>query len=313
MNYLITGGAGYLGSRLVFHLAENNPASKVFYTHHRKLENNLFSAFSNVHFRKLDLENTDDYNGLCKEVDTVIHLAFPNELVCKSDTELSIKNGVTGTYRLLEQAKNEGAKNFLFISTAHVYGKLNGRISEDTLPTPHHPYAIIKRAAEDFALSFQNPDFRVAVFRLSNGFGYPVHPNINRWSLLSNDLCRQAITHNTLTLNSGGTQQRDFISFTDVVRAISFFCNKEGLIANGIFNLGSGRSFTIFEFAQLVAKEAALMTGKDIPVLIKGKKEDSEAEVLIYENQKLRNLGFEFENNFDEEIRQTLNFCLKNV
>jgi UDP-glucose 4-epimerase len=105
------------------------------------------------------------------------------------------------------------------MSTTHVYGPQVGRLEETTLPAPRHPYATSHRAAEDAVLAASG-NFTAMVLRLSNGFGAPTHAQANCWTLLVNDLCRQAVTDCTLRLRSAGLQHRDFIPLADVTRIV---------------------------------------------------------------------------------------------
>ena len=112
----------------------------------------------------------------------------------------------------------KSVERFIYFSTAHIYGApLEGTITEKSLPSPVHPYAITHRAAEDYVIAAaKQKRIQGTVLRLSNSFGAPVSPHVNRWTLLANDLCRQAVEKGTITLRSNGCQYRDFICLTDV-------------------------------------------------------------------------------------------------
>jgi len=73
------------------------------------------------------------------------------------------------------------------------------------VPRPVHPYAITHHAAEDFVLAAHDEKRLMGyVIRLSNGFGAPAHAGVDRWTLLVNDLCRQAVQTRQLILRSAG-------------------------------------------------------------------------------------------------------------
>lgn len=316
MSFLVTGGIGYLGARIVTALAESYPNRKIIYTHHHHINKDYFPKFKNVQFRKLNLTEYTDFNTICSGITTIVHLAFPNEIVCKQNIEAAIHAGIRGTYYLLSEANRCKVKNFIFISTAHVYGSpLEGEITENTLPRPVHPYAITKRAAEDFVLAFRNQTpMNAVVLRLSNGFGYPVHKDINRWNLLVNDLCRQAVLYKQMVLNSSGTQMRDFIPFQDVIEAIKLMddLSKEDTL-DGLFNLGSNKAMTVFDFATQISICAEKVLGYKVPLI---RKEPSQHEVfkeLIYNCNKISSLGYKPKGNFNFEIEETLRFCKENL
>lgn len=316
MSFLVTGGIGYLGARIVKALAEKYPDRKIIYTHHHHINKEYFPKFKNVKFRKLNLTEYTDFNTICSGVKTIIHLAFPNEIVCKQNVELAIDAGIRGTYYLLSEAQKYKVQNFIFLSTAHVYGTpLQGEITEQTLPRPIHPYAITKKAAEDFVLAFRKETpINAIVLRLSNGFGYPVHKDINRWTLLVNDLCRQAVINKQMILNSTGLQQRDFIPFEDVIEAIYLFDKlpKENTL-DGLFNLGLGHSLTVYDFAQKIAAIAQHVLGYEIPLIRKQPDTNEKYESLTYNVNKLAAVGYKPKGNINFEIEETLRFCREHL
>ena len=316
MSFLVTGGIGYLGARIVKALAEKYPERKIIYTHHHHITKNYFPGLKNIHFRKLNLTEYTDFNTICSGVKTIIHLAFPNEIVCKQNVEAAIDSGVKGTYYLLSEANRYKVQNFIFLSTAHVYGApLQGEITELTLPRPIHPYAITKKAAEDFVLAFRKEtSLNAIVLRLSNGFGYPLHKDINRWTLLVNDLCRQAVLHKQMVLNSSGLQQRDFIPFDDIIQAILLLDTlaKQNTL-DGLFNLGSGKSVTVYDFAQKIAEIAQKILGFEIPLIRKEPTPNESFEPLIYNSNKIASIGYKPKGNINFEIEESLRFCKEHL
>lgn len=316
MSFLVTGGIGYLGARIVKALAKKYPERKIIYTHHHHIRNNYFPEFKNVQFRKLNLTEYTDFNTICSGVKTIVHLAFPNEIICKQNVETAIDSGVRGTYYLLSEAKRYKVENFIFLSTAHVYGApLQGEITELSLPKPIHPYAITKRAAEDFVLALRNEtNINAIVLRLSNGFGYPVHKDINRWTLLVNDLCKQAVLNKQMVLNSSGLQQRDFIPFDDVISAIILLdtLKKEDTL-DGLFNLGSGKSLPIYEFALKIAEIAEKYLDSKISIIRKTPLDGEHYEPLIYNINKISSIGYKPKGNINFEIEETLRFCKEHL
>jgi len=129
---------------------------------------------------------------------------------------------VPAVKHLMSPAIAAGLERFIYFFTAHVYGEpLIGRITEATLPRPIHPYAITHYAAKNFVLAAHNQNKITGVaLRLSNGFGAPTHPNVDCWTLLVNDLCRQAVQTRKIVLRSNGLQQRDLIPLMDIGGAV---------------------------------------------------------------------------------------------
>jgi UDP-glucose 4-epimerase len=248
----------------------------------------------------------------CQDVDTVIHLAALNEIQSLETPDEALRVNGIGTLKLLLAAGESGVKRFIYFSTAHVYGSpLAGQISEESLPRPVHPYAIAHHVAEDFVLSYHDQQrLRGLVLRLSNGFGAPADPGIDRWTLLTNDLCKQAVTEKTLTLKSPGLQYRDFITISDVSRAVSHFLALENW-DDGLFNVGGGQSLRIYDVAVRISERCQRLFGYT-PEIKRPAAPDGEKPARFgYSIEKLLNTGFQLESNFDDEIDATLTFCKK--
>jgi len=260
----------------------------------------------------LDWMSIDALTEACRGVDDVIHLAAMNEVESANDPVGALEMNGLASLRLLEAAKAAGVRRFVYFSTAHVYGApLQGVINETTLPRPVHPYAITHRLAEDFILAAHDKkQIEGVVVRLSNGFGAPATPNVDRWTLLVNDLCRQAVLTGKLRLNSSGSQLRDFVTLVDVGRAVNHLLQLDSrYLGDGLFNLGGGRSMSILEMTERVAARWRVLTGRDIDV-IRPAGDGLPAPALDYRCDKLAATGFSHAGQIDHEIDYTLTLCL---
>ncbi|MFZ5447615.1 MAG: NAD-dependent epimerase/dehydratase family protein [Thermodesulfobacteriota bacterium] len=307
---LITGGLGYVGSRVAQALMAQ-PGLHVTICDRRPLANPpawLQAADTLI----IDLLAADDLTSVCRGCWCIVHLAAPNEIDSASDPLNALLVNGAGTLKLLEAAQRAGVERFVYFSTAHIYGApLAGSITEQTLPRPVHPYSITHRVAEDFVLAARDQGkIQGMVFRLSNGFGAPAHAEVNRWTLVVNDLCRQAVTDGVLVLHSSGLQRRDFITLTDVANAVTHFLNLPvAAWSDGLFNLGGGCSLRILDVAELVARRAQEVLGIAPPIQRPDPGRGEEPQALAYSIDKLKATGFSLSQNFDEEIDATLRFC----
>lgn len=267
---LITGARGYLGGRLVVALAENAALRLTGTTRHAAEKPTGWP--DGVALTILDPSSADPdalAHGLAS-IDTVIHLAAPNEIVSARDPVEALVGAGVASLKLLLAARRAGCRRFVYLSTIHVYGSpLEGRITEERLPKPVHPYAIGHRTAEDFVLAAHaKRDIEGVVLRLSNGIGAPAWPGVDRWSLIGNELCREAVTHGRVTLRSSGLQWRDFILLRDFVTAIGHVVALPAeKLGDGLFNLGGRLPLRMIDVAELVAARAGLLLGKDIPIV----------------------------------------------
>ena len=307
---LITGGLGYVGGRISKYLAENTDYKLRITT--RKSKTRVPAWLKNGEIIHADLMSENDIKSACAGIRYIIHLAALNEIESFENPKLALSINGLGSLNLLRVAEKASIERLIYFSTAHVYGSpLQGIITEKTLPRPVHPYAITHRVAEDFVLSAHDQKTLTGiVLRLSNGFGKPIQPDIDRWTLLVNDLCRQAVTKRTLILNSSGFQNRDFITLRDVCRAVSYFIDLPiEQCDNGLFNLGGDCSMRIIDMAELIAKRCYKVLGfkPEIkrPLAFSGET----FPVLDYRIEKLMAAGFQLNKNMKAEIDDTLLFC----
>ncbi len=303
---LITGGTGFVGGRIARALSathtvilssRKNPDSKILLAHG--------AARGIMHQQLLD---TTSFPG---DIDSVIHMAALNEWDCVSNPSEAIRVNIDETRIILDNAIKHGAKEFIYFSTAHAYGQLTGRVTEERLPAPVHPYAITHRAAEDYvnAAGIQKK-INTVCLRLSNSFGAPVVPTVNRWTLLANDLAKQAIEKKQLTLLSNGCQYRDFISLSDVTAVVS------EMISNGIsnlkhpmYNLGSGQSMRVIDMANLIVSVHKELYNQELPIILPEGAIQTTEPGLQFDVSLLESAGFKMKNDFRAEIKNLLQFC----
>jgi UDP-glucose 4-epimerase len=316
-NILITGGLGYIGGRVAFYIKEKEPDSNIFLTTRNK--NGDFPSWTE-NFTVLQMDITDaasiDDCLRDRDIDIIIHLAALNEIESAKDPELALEINTKGTYRLLNLANLYNVNRFIYFSTFHVYGNISDTvITEKTLPKPIHPYAITHKAAEDFVNYFNNYQcMETLIFRMSNGYGYPMDINIDRWTLVFNDICRQAVTNGEIILKSSGKQYRDFISLHDVANAVYHFVfvvpDEWG---DGIYNLGGDCSMSILDVAQKISDIYRAKYNKDIKEIKTASENGSSISTkpVKYSIDKIAETGFRLQGNTASEIEKTMDLCEK--
>jgi UDP-glucose 4-epimerase len=315
MRILITGGFGYIGGRIAQHLAK-------IYRDENML---LFVKNDNtnpgwVGGKKIltgDVLDISSLKAACKDVDVVIHLAALNEIDSAKNPLQALRVNGEGTLNLVNAAIANSVKRIIYFSTFHVYG-LNafGDVTENTVPLPVHPYAITHHVAEDFIRMADNKkEIEGIILRLSNGFGYPAHPQVNRWSLVVNNLCLQAVLTNKIILKSSGKQYRDFITLTDVSRCVGHILSADRSKLdnqNGIYNLGGEFSISILDMAKRIEERCEKILNI-VPEIIVGKDANPKLETPVHYNiGKIKKTGFSLLSNVNEEIDKTLEFCSVN-
>lgn len=305
---LITGGLGYVGGRIACHLLglghrlvllgrRSSAGAPAWAKSARVISANLMD-------RNVDLA------AHLAGVDTVIHLAALNEIDCDRDPLAALDVNGMASLRLLRAAEVAKVRRFIYFSTAHVYGApLVGHLDETCLARPRHPYAISHRVTEDFVLAAHDSKaIQGLVLRLSNGTGVPADHGTERWTLLSNDLCRQAVRDRRMVLRSSGLQPRDFIGLGEVARAVAYLLDAPDW-GDGLYNLGLGRSTLVWDMAQLIAQCCQTVLNFE-PVIDRPQPAAGERAVhLEYAVGKLSGLGFSARDTLVDEINATLRLC----
>ncbi len=295
LRVLVTGGLGYIGGRLCHHLIQKGYDLAI---HSRRTSGLPQWAAGSV----FNHDPADE----CRKEDVVIHLAGPNEIDAAADSKGERKQAAESIQRILAAAETASVQNFIFFSTIHVYGApLEGVIDEGRPPSPSHPYGAINLDGENFV---QASKLKTLVFRLSNVIGAPISPDINRWTLIGNDLCRQAVETGKLTLHTPGQQRRDFIAMGDVVAAVSHFLERQDW-GEGLFQLGGGRSLSILELAEVIASRCPSVLGFTPSIKRPEATVNQASPILEYRIERLTETGFIPAKNLSHEIDATLAFC----
>ncbi len=305
-NILITGAFGYVGGRVSKFLAESKKY-RLFLTSRKT--RSLPDWAENSQLVYYSLEEKNNIFKALPEIDSVVHFASANEVVCSSSPELAVDLNTVASLRLIQDAVSSSVKRFIYFSTAHVYGvPLKGFYNEECLTRPTHPYSYTHRAVEDYVAAVHDyHQMEGITARLSNSIGAPIEKEVDRWMLLVNDLCKQAVVAGKLVLNTYGSQKRDFIGLGDVCKGVEHLLSLTDHLGNGVFNLGGNYSISVYNMACLISERASILFGKNIPVCRPdGKPEDWELEYSI---KKLEATGFQLENCIIPEIDGLLVFC----
>lgn len=308
---LITGGLGYVGGRLARYLAETGQYD-VIATTRRPSHQFPDLRIPNLTINQLDLSGPiDQILSQLTGVHTIIHLAAVNEVISGKDPLLAIEINTRDAVKLLMCAEQAGVQRFIYFSTMHVYGSpLQGDIRETDVCRPGHPYATTHKATEDFDLTARDKGkIEGIVLRLSNSFGPPLIPSVDRWTLLVNDLCRMASMEKKLSLRSDGSQLRDFVTLTDVCRATHHMIELVDTL-DGLFNLGGGYTASVLQMAELIQSSVKTATGLQLPLSKKDLDPTRKPiEKLVYHIEKLERTGFHLHKNIQAELNEMIRFC----
>jgi UDP-glucose 4-epimerase len=183
-----------------------------------------------------------------------------------ADRGAAFRKAREGTRTLLSAARHAGVRRLAYVSSAHVYGPLAGRIDEATTPDPRSDYAIAHREAESaFEAACSSSDANVLIARPCAVFGMP--PDLERfarWSLIPFSFPREAIS-GTIVLKSPGVQRRNFVSIEGVAGLVGGWLQAPGPGLT-VANAPGPHEMAVYDFAGLCARIAEDETGRSCEV-----------------------------------------------
>ena len=309
MKYLITGASGFLGGRLSTFL-ENKGLEIIRATSNVKIiESSNYKNWVLTEFNKYET-----LKKLCKGVDYIIHAAGPNADYCKKNPKSSFDFYSLETKNFVKAAKASQIRKFIFLSTAHVYNnKFEGLINEKLPTLNNHPYALANLEGERVVREiFGKSPEHASILRLSNIFGFPDRKEVDCWMLFINNVCKEIVESQTITIESNPLIKRDFIPVNDFCEMISRLCESDFLNKeNNIVNFGSEKTLSLIEIAKLIKQIYFKKYKKEVNIVIKGKMKKIQDFKFCNQILEENNLNFKSKNSEYFEIERLLNKCNK--
>lgn len=249
--FLITGGAGFIGSNLADKLAEdlNNEVTVV---------DNLLTGFreyvepnDRIKFIKADVNKFNDISGVfhSSPFDYVYHYAAVVGVQRTLDNPLSVLEDIEGIRNVLDLSKNTGVKRVLYASSSEVYGEpVEMPQNEHTTPLNSRlPYAVVKNVGESFLNSYKREfGLDYTLFRFFNTYG----PRQSTDFVMSKFL-DAALNDKDITIYGDGKQTRTFCFVADNIGATVNALNYPGAL-DGTLNIGNDEEIRIIDLAQKI-------------------------------------------------------------
>lgn len=268
MKYLVTGGAGFIGSNIVRHLLEQGNEVRVLDNFSTGKRENLFPFTDNNNFSLFegDIRSFHTVRKAVQGVDYVLHQgALPSVPRSIHDPLTSNEVNILGTLNILEAAKECGTKRVVFASSSSIYGSNLALMKHEDLPVmPMSPYAITKYAGERYCqLFFQLYGLETVCLRYFNVFGPNQDPS-SEYSAVIPKFIKLIYENQRPVIFGDGTQSRDFTYVQNNIEANLLACNAKG--AEGqVFNIGCGSSYDLVT----LVKEINRLLGKNIEPIFK--------------------------------------------
>ena len=237
MRVLVTGGAGYLGTKLVYELAEDDKITEVIvYDNLSRPNMNLFLGQvklpSKIKFEKGELLDSRKLSKLLVDVDVVYHLAAKvTTPFADHDPNFFEQINHWGTAQLVDLVKEAGVEKFIYVSTVSVYGNSEKEVDEKSIATPDSFYGISKLRGEHHVALLKDK-IPFTIIRCGNVYGYS---KSMRFDAVINKFMFEANFNRKVQIVGHGEQFRPFVHVQTVANVLNEYAHKN--LESGIENL----------------------------------------------------------------------------
>lgn len=255
--FLVTGGAGFIGSNLCEALLNLGYQVRCLddLSTGKRQNVDLFTDNPNYVFIKGDIKNLNTCMDACKDVDYVLHQAAWGSVPRSIEMPLFYcANNITGTVHMLEAARQNKVKKFVYASSSSVYGDESGLPkTEGREGNLLSPYAVSKRADEEWAKQYTRfYGLDTYGLRYFNVFGRRQDPE-GAYAAVIPKFIRQLLRGETPTIHGDGRQSRDFTYIENVIEANLKACLADRNAAGKVYNIAyGGREYLLDIFYGLV-------------------------------------------------------------
>ena len=254
MKYVVTGGAGFIGSHVTKKLVERGDIVTVIDNMNTGKEKNLEPVRDKINFVKGDILDIDLLEDMTKDTDGVFHQAALASVQDSFDEPNEYHNvNVNGTENILKLSKKYGFK-IVYASSSSVYGNpIKIPIKESDERNPINPYAETKLKKEELATEYSKMGVSVIGLRYFNVFGKGQSKEYAGVLKLFLERIRDKLPPK---INGDGMQFRDFVHVSDVVNANIMSMDSD--ITHEFFNVGTNTTITILDLAKTIIEYSGL-------------------------------------------------------
>jgi nucleoside-diphosphate-sugar epimerase len=309
--YLITGGAGFIGSNLVKELLAQGQFVRVLDNFSTGKRENLAPYQEHPNFEMIegDLRSLNVVRDSVKGVEYILHQgALPSVPRSIIDPITTNEVNITGTLNMLEAAREFSVKRVVFASSSSVYG--NSEIlpkNESLTLAPLSPYAITKYTGELYCQVFYKLyGLETVVLRYFNVFG-PNQDPTSQYSAVIPKFIKIIKEGRSPVIYGDGSQSRDFTYVSNNVEANLLACITPG-IAGEVFNIACGKSYSLLDLVSAINK----LMNKDVKPQFENIRLGDVKHSLASINKAKENLKFTVNTSFMEGLKSLINLNFQN-
>jgi nucleoside-diphosphate-sugar epimerase len=255
VTYLVTGGAGFIGSNIVKTLLDSGNKIRVLDNFATGKRSNILPFMTHPNFEMFegDLRSFHIVRNAVKGVDYVLHQgALPSVPRSINDPITTNDVNILGTLNVLEASREFGVKRVIYASSSSVYGNSETMPKQEDMPVaPLSPYALTKYAAERYCQIYSSLyKLETVCLRYFNVFG-PNQDPTSQYSAVIPKFITDMINNVRPIVYGDGTQSRDFTYVDNNVAANIMACTAPG-VAGDVFNIACGERFTLLELVEFI-------------------------------------------------------------
>lgn len=288
--YLVTGGAGFIGSHLVDAIVRRGDQARVLDNFSTGRRENLTHVMREIELIEGDIRDAAAVRAAMEGVDYVLHqAALPSVQRSVQDPLTTNEVNVTGTLNVLQAAREADVKRMVVASSSSVYGDSPTLPKHEAMPTaPRSPYAVSKLAAERYALSFNIVyDLPTVALRYFNVFG-PRQDPTSQYSAVIPKFITAMLKHEAPVIYGDGTQSRDFTYVANVVSANLLACERDEAVGQ-VMNVACGERYSLLD----LHAELQRILGLEIsPIFAEARKGDVKHSLAAIESAR-QYLGYQ--------------------
>jgi len=261
--FLVTGGAGFIGSNLVNRLVQDGHRVRV-------LDNFRAGKFDKrlneqAEYINGDIRNIQDVEKSLVGVDGIFHLAaIPRMSYSVEHPQETNETNVQGTINILVSARDAGVKRVVFSSSSSVYGgcEYGKELQEDMVPHPMSPYGLQKWIGEEYMKMFSSLyGISTISLRYFNVYGPLMDPN-GGYALVMGKFIAQKERGEAMTVCGDGEYYRDYTHVNDVVEANVLAMQSDRLFKGEVVNIGYGEPHSVNEIVSILGGESTFVADR---------------------------------------------------
>ena len=308
--FLVTGGAGFIGSNICRKLVSQNCFVRVVDNLLTGKKSNLSDIFDKIEFIEADMGDEQVANSAMKDIDVVLHQgALPSVPLSVDNPAATHKHCVDATFTLLVAARDSGVKKFVYAASSSAYGDTPTLPKiESMIPAPLSPYAVGKLTGEYYCSVFYNVyNLETISLRYFNVFGPYQNPK-SQYAAAIPAFVTSILNNESPTIYGDGEQSRDFTYIDNVVEA-NLLAARAEKTQGQVVNIACGYAVTVNQIIKMINHSL----GKDIkPIYANPRPGDvkhSLADITAAQNL----IGFEPKVSFEQGLQKAIDWYRNNL